>query len=174
MDGTLNLRLQRLQIVGTELLGANSEPKLSKILGAYGAPDRHYHNLEHLDEVLLLWKRLAPPDPILGLALLYHDVVYKSRANDNERQSADWACRDLSPLCSEVELVEQLILDTRHQAPDHLGGLDRRSLLGAGSWTSIWLSWGRVRRALTATAWMFAKNIGGYPESSTDKSAVKC
>jgi predicted metal-dependent HD superfamily phosphohydrolase len=130
MDGTKDLRLQRLQTVGTELLGANSETKLSKILGAYSAPDRHYHNMEHLDEVLLLWKRLAPPDPILGLALLYHDVVYKSRANDNESQSADWACRDLSPVCSEVELVEQLILDTRHQAPDHLSGLDRRSLLG--------------------------------------------
>lgn len=89
---------------------------MEAILEAYRAPERAYHNLEHLDEVLQWWNRIGPGGRTLGLALFYHDVVYDPRRHDNEEASALWARRDLQGRLEEVGEIEGLILDTRHQA----------------------------------------------------------
>lgn len=86
---------------------------------AYGAPDRHYHTLAHISSCLaaLDAASTAPQDgDAVELALWLHDVVYDSRADDNEARSAAWAGALLGgsapgPL---VARVEEFILATRH------------------------------------------------------------
>jgi predicted metal-dependent HD superfamily phosphohydrolase len=58
----------------------------------YNDPSRHYHTLEHIASVLDTIALLdAAPSPALLLAGWLHDVVYDSRAGDNEQRSADYA-----------------------------------------------------------------------------------
>lgn len=83
---------------------------------SYSAPDRHYHNLQHLDECLTEWDavRNRAQDPDAGeLALWFHDAVYDSRASDNESRSADWADQCLAEAGLDRPSVRNLILATR-------------------------------------------------------------
>jgi predicted metal-dependent HD superfamily phosphohydrolase len=58
----------------------------------YGEPGRHYHTLDHIAAVLDTVVRIEPaPAPALLLAAWLHDVVYDSRASDNEERSAEYA-----------------------------------------------------------------------------------
>ena len=68
------------------------------IAGAYNG--RAYHNLNHLEEMLGhlpgLSTSLVPTKswtaaPIFGIALIYHDIVYRAGRKDNEARSADRA-----------------------------------------------------------------------------------
>jgi predicted metal-dependent HD superfamily phosphohydrolase len=97
-----------------------------EVVNAYAAPDRHYHNLDHVLHVLDTLDRLAPPPEgvvILHLAAWFHDKVYDRRRDDNEARSAAEAVQALrllqlpEPL---IATVRQLILLTKtHQAgPD--------------------------------------------------------
>ncbi|MGI8575215.1 MAG: HD domain-containing protein [Egibacteraceae bacterium] len=62
----------------------------------YSAPGRHYHNLEHLRQVLAEVQRLLgdvdveDPDAV-RLAAWFHDAVYDPGAEDNEERSATLA-----------------------------------------------------------------------------------
>jgi predicted metal-dependent HD superfamily phosphohydrolase len=57
----------------------------------YRAPERHYHNLSHIEALLGLAQEYRPalsdPDAIEA-AIWLHDAIYDSRAKDNEVQSA--------------------------------------------------------------------------------------
>lgn len=116
-----SLRLDKLRQAWKNLcLPLDCQP----LLAAYAGPERGYHNLEHLEEVLD-WVAHLPLDPsrrrLLSIALFYHDVVYSTRRSDNERCSADRAQRDLAQHLSSTELDEvvALILDTTHGRPPH-------------------------------------------------------
>lgn len=77
-----------------------------RVIDAYHAPTRHYHDGAHLRDVLtkLDWARDAVQDTtpedraqmfdIIELALWYHDVVYDATAKDNEAQSRDMMWTD--------------------------------------------------------------------------------
>ena len=87
----------------------------------YGEPGRHYHTLDHiravLDRIDALWPD-APP--ALLLAAWLHDVVYDSRAADNEERSADYARAILPALGvppGAVDETARLILLTRSTRP---------------------------------------------------------
>jgi predicted metal-dependent HD superfamily phosphohydrolase len=96
---------------------------------AYTAPNRHYHNLEHIHHLLDLIERfllinnncLVPlQDPIsVSLAAWFHDFVYDPQASDNELQSAKAAIELLTNMgesIDRVDRVQQLILATKgHQ-----------------------------------------------------------
>jgi predicted metal-dependent HD superfamily phosphohydrolase len=89
----------------------------------YAAPERHYHTLDHihavLDTVTALWGRAVPP-PALLLAAWLHDVIYDTRAAENEERSARYARELLRPLGLPEGLLEEtarLILLTKgHRA----------------------------------------------------------
>ncbi len=104
------------------------------LVTAYSEPHRHYHNLEHICEML----DLLIPGPFTGgglgsptgqdvemnnveLAAWFHDLVYDPRSSDNECRSADVARRIMLNLgLSESRIVRvcDLILMTKdHQAP---------------------------------------------------------
>lgn len=64
-----------------------------EVLTAYGAADRHYHTLQHLEDIHAcmaeVWSQLDGPDAVL-LAIIYHDMVYRATRKDNEERSAEW------------------------------------------------------------------------------------
>lgn len=65
-----------------------------ELVARYAEPDRHYHTLDHIAEVLETLRALdVPPSerPALTFAALLHDVIYDPRASDNEERSAAYA-----------------------------------------------------------------------------------
>jgi predicted metal-dependent HD superfamily phosphohydrolase len=92
------------------------------LVNAYSKPDRHYHNLNHIDRVLITIERfkLELQDPIaVKLAAWFHDFVYDPQASDNEAQSAELAKKLLTELnisAATIDRTQQLILATQgHQ-----------------------------------------------------------
>lgn len=93
----------------------------------YGEPHRAYHNLSHIMALL----RLADAErlhinrlEIVELAIWFHDVIYDTRAQDNELRSATWAAHAMRTMRIDSHLikpVERCILATqRHEvsSPD--------------------------------------------------------
>jgi predicted metal-dependent HD superfamily phosphohydrolase len=103
---------------------AAAAPPFDLLVAAYTSADRHYHTLEHLDEVFRVAGRLATitTDPApLHLAIWFHDAVYDPRAKDNEPRSADLAVDLLGPIgvpASVLERVVRMIRATAHRPAD--------------------------------------------------------
>src|SRR3954470_3392895 len=103
------------------------------ICRAYADPGRFYHTLDHVLAVLATVENLASIAEHLNavkLAAWLHDVVYDSRASDNEERSAEYAER----LCAELAIPEgrrvaSLIRKTKTH--DAEGDADARVLLDA-------------------------------------------
>jgi predicted metal-dependent HD superfamily phosphohydrolase len=92
------------------------------LFAAYAQPNRHYHNLNHIDQLLTTIARFNHQlkDPItVNLAVWFHDFVYDSQASDNEAQSAKAAQELLTSIgesATTIDRVQQLILSTQgHQ-----------------------------------------------------------
>ena len=104
------------------------EPSLKQkvflnLVGAYSGVGRFYHTLEHIQHILETMgqmRSLAVNFPKIQLAAWFHDVIYDSKAKDNEERSADYAVMSLTKLeipSTTVERVRKLILSTKtHQA----------------------------------------------------------
>jgi predicted metal-dependent HD superfamily phosphohydrolase len=104
-------------------LGAISppEPIWTSLAQAYTAPPRAYHTLEHIEDCLMQldWAGHSAENEVEA-ALWFHDVIYDTRASDNEEQSAAWAesaLRAGQVAQDVVARIGQLILATKHQAP---------------------------------------------------------
>lgn len=99
---------------------ADAYPVFDVLVAAYSAPERHYHNLEHLGEMFRVAGRLAAQvsDPnALQLAIWFHDAVYDSRGKDNEKRSGELAVDLLGPIgvpASTIDRVVQMIWATAH------------------------------------------------------------
>ncbi len=91
----------------------------TEIEKAYQDAGRFYHNLQHLNFLLV---QLAPlRSSILDwnavvFAIAYHDIVYSVTKGDNEEKSAARAVQDLSPFAGSEMLkhCEALILATKN------------------------------------------------------------
>lgn len=63
----------------------------NEIESNYSSKNRHYHNLEHLENMLSelhkIQSKVENLDTLL-FAIYYHDIIYKTTKNDNEQQSA--------------------------------------------------------------------------------------
>lgn len=112
-------------------------PPFELLAAAYTAPDRHYHNLEHLDEVFRTAGRLAAITDDTGplhLAIWFHDVVYDPRARDNEARSASLAVDLLGPIgvpAAVLDRVTRMIQATAHLGHQEPGDRDTATLLDA-------------------------------------------
>jgi predicted metal-dependent HD superfamily phosphohydrolase len=76
-----------------------------EIVLAYSGPGRFYHTLDHVWAVLATVDSLASHAKNLNavkLAAWLHDVIYDSKASDNEERSAEYAER----LCQELAIPE--------------------------------------------------------------------
>ncbi len=101
-----------------ESFALNEAEEWEAMIERYGAADRAYHNLAHIADCLHqldLHAGLAEDRNALEFAIWFHDVIYDSRAHDNELKSAEAASRFLGET-SISEKVTELILATRHEA----------------------------------------------------------
>jgi predicted metal-dependent HD superfamily phosphohydrolase len=95
-----SLAAHRLRLAAA--LGLADSPAcavLDDLAARYRAPDRHYHNLDHIAAVLDVAQAVAgpSPSPALLVAAWFHDAVYDPRAADNEERSAALARTLLGP-----------------------------------------------------------------------------
>jgi predicted metal-dependent HD superfamily phosphohydrolase len=102
---------------------ALADRTFEEIRGHYAEPGRFYHTLDHVHDVLDTVEFLGTSALNLNavrLAAWLHDVIYDSRATDNEERSADYAerlCRELS--VPEGRVVAALILKTKGHDAGH-------------------------------------------------------
>jgi predicted metal-dependent HD superfamily phosphohydrolase len=99
------------------------QPEINQVfellVAAYTQPNRHYHNLNHIDRLLTTVAQFNHQlqDPItVKLAVWFHDFVYNSQASDNEAQSAKAARVLLTGIGESVAIIDraqQLILATQ-------------------------------------------------------------
>jgi predicted metal-dependent HD superfamily phosphohydrolase len=122
---------RRLLVPFAVLEAAGSEA-FADLASRYSEPSRHYHNLDHLADVLGIIEELTDAAAV-RLAAWFHDAVYDSRSKDNEERSAALAEQTLTgfglprPL---VANVARLILLTKTHAAD-AGDRDAHILLDA-------------------------------------------
>jgi predicted metal-dependent HD superfamily phosphohydrolase len=136
---------------------ARREAELARLAAAYDAPERHYHTLQHIENLLDRVEAYPLHDPVVvGLAIWFHDAVYSALRHDNETKSAEWALAflqetNLAPArCERVaDLIRRTQDHTQPQPPhdaDLLLFLDADlSILGAPE-TAYWDYARQVRR----------------------------
>ncbi len=89
----------------------------------YGSPGRHYHTLDHVDEVLERFEtcRQGLKQAMeVYVAVLFHDAIYVVGRPDNEARSAELA-RAQAPRWFDVDLdrvVELILLTAAHGRHD--------------------------------------------------------
>ncbi|HZW13101.1 MAG TPA: hypothetical protein VFF81_07920 [Noviherbaspirillum sp.] len=90
----------------------------------YSEPHRAYHNLSHIATLLVLADDLRSHfthPAVVELAIWFHDVIYDTRASDNEPRSAAFARDSMRAMQfgeDVITSVEQCILATqRHEVP---------------------------------------------------------
>src|SRR4051812_42451988 len=86
-------------------------PVFDRLVAAHSEPHRHYHTLEHLNEMFKVAGKLADAanDPMaIQLAIWFHDAVYDPRGKDNEERSAALAVDLLRPLGVTDETVARV------------------------------------------------------------------
>lgn len=98
---------------------ARREAEFQRLAAAYQAPTRHYHNLQHLENLL---NRLDATDlqdrVVVELAVWFHDVVYNALKSDNEARSAAEALQFLKDSTLEP-LRQQRVAFLINRTADH-------------------------------------------------------
>jgi predicted metal-dependent HD superfamily phosphohydrolase len=100
--------------------GPAAAAALDELIRAYRQPHRHYHTLDHIAALLMLLQRhtdAGSDQEALTLAILFHDVVYDPRRQDNEQASASLAAKRLTGLNFPEGLIAtavRFILATQH------------------------------------------------------------
>ena len=105
---------------------ARRDLELAQLLAAYGAPTRHYHNVQHIENLLNRVEAHSLQDAtVVQLAVWYHDAVYNALRGDNEAKSAEWAMRFLEQTSLEPARRERVAYligrtqdHTQSQPPD--------------------------------------------------------
>lgn len=97
-----------------------TEKLWNEILKNYSHKNRHYHTLQHLENLLLkinpIKEKFQNWNMVL-FALFYHDMIYNSLKSDNEERSADFARERLTSLnisSKEIEICSEIILSTKN------------------------------------------------------------
>ncbi|WP_052732288.1 HD domain-containing protein [Hymenobacter terrenus] len=105
---------------------ARREAVFQQLAAAYGAPERHYHTLQHLANLLHRLDAAPLHDAVVvQLAVWFHDVVYSALRSDNEARSAGQAQEFLRETSLEPArrqrvafLIERTADHTLPQPPD--------------------------------------------------------
>jgi predicted metal-dependent HD superfamily phosphohydrolase len=89
------------------------------VLDRYSESHRHYHTIDHVKACL---RHLDSVENIVNrreveIAFWFHDVIYNPLKNDNEDQSAVFACSALAALGENDEIIDgvkHLVVLTKH------------------------------------------------------------
>ena len=118
--------------------------------------NRHYHTLTHIRNCLDVFDFVshgAPEKNAIRAAIYYHDVVYDTKAKDNEERSADYAVKRLRMAGYSRDFcdrVARLVLATKHEGgltdvnEQVLADVDLSEL--AVDWTTFRANTEKVRR----------------------------
>ena len=96
------------------------------LIGIYSGPDRHYHDLRHIEALLELAHRHAreiTDGEAVEAAIWFHDAVYDTRRSDNEAQSAELAARLLAGTVAGERLgfiTAMIRASANHQVPQSM------------------------------------------------------
>ena len=111
----------------------SAEKEFDRLKTMYSEPHRFYHNMNHLESCLTelssVQELVQQPD-LVEFAIWYHDVIYDTKAKDNEEQSAQLAyavCLDAKLPHDFANATKDLILATKHDAVPQ--GIDARLLI---------------------------------------------
>lgn len=122
LDSSLFCQWQHT-LSGFEVDQVAAQKAFNLLVEAYSSSDRYYHTLKHIYHVLKIIDNLQAYTRNLAtvqLAAWFHDVIYDTKAQNNEERSADYACQLLSSLgipFSNITPVTRLIINTKnHQA----------------------------------------------------------
>lgn len=87
-----------------------------QLTALYGEPIRSYHNLHHVEAMLIHLEDADPGNVGMELAIWFHDVIYDPRARDNEARSAAFFEDSFGQFLSSrlQDEVSRLILATDH------------------------------------------------------------
>ena len=123
-----NIELKKLEHDFTSLLSQfNTDSKkikdiFSKLVNVYSSEGRHYHNVCHIQAMLAFLEQHQEnikSFQTLFLATWYHDAIYDSKSQSNERDSAEMMKKDMSFLGLPEDIIHSiygLILATqRHE-----------------------------------------------------------
>lgn len=99
------------------------EPLKQELSALYRAEGRHYHNLAHIEAMLVLaadYRALFGDPEAVEAAIWFHDAIYDSKAKDNEARSAALAGKKLAGRtdAGRLDRIGAMILATAtHQLP---------------------------------------------------------
>lgn len=93
------------------------------LLAQYSAPNRHYHNIRHLESLyhhlLEVKDHIEDWDAIL-FSMFYHDYVYDVLKSDNEERSAEHAASVMDSLGVPLAVIsrcrQQILSTKRHES----------------------------------------------------------
>lgn len=88
-----------------------SEQVFWELIAAYSEPNRYYHNLSHIKQILeVIYEMRSQADNFLAIqiAAWFHDVIYNPKATDNEEQSASFACNILKKINYSSDLIKKV------------------------------------------------------------------
>ncbi|MFV0406588.1 MAG: DUF4031 domain-containing protein [Propioniciclava sp.] len=90
------------------------------LLTRWQEPHRRYHDVRHLHQTITAADSLGPHDPLVSLALWFHDAVYEGEAGNDEEASAVLAGELLTEHlpASEVAEVQRLVRLTATHDPE--------------------------------------------------------
>ena len=95
------------------------EAELTRLATAYEAPERHYHTLQHIENLLDKVAAHSLHDAVVvELAVWFHDAVYNALRSDNEAKSAGWALAFLQETSQEPARRER-VADLIRRTQDH-------------------------------------------------------
>lgn len=98
--------------LGLDVSGGAWQAAGEDLLARWNEPHRHYHDLAHLREVVLILDQLAHEGydggPTAVLAGWYHDAVYRGEPGADEEASAALACGTLSGLGVAHRMTERV------------------------------------------------------------------
>jgi len=84
------------------------------LLEKYNEPHRHYHTWEHIEDLLEKAHKQGILSDDLFLAIVFHDIIYNPKNNDNEELSAELFYKHIKN-----DVVRQAILDTKTHKPSN-------------------------------------------------------
>tara|TARA_R110001592_G_scaffold9049_6_gene48678 strand:+ start:5986 stop:6600 length:615 start_codon:yes stop_codon:yes gene_type:complete len=109
--------LELLENYGVD--SSSAERLWSEVNTNYSKKNRHYHNLNHLEDLLSELKNVKDKInnwEVVLFALYYHDIIYKSTKKDNEEKSAELASKRMNEIGvkeSYVKLCHEQIIATK-------------------------------------------------------------
>lgn len=83
----------------------------SEIEKKYSEKGRHYHTLEHLENMfseLDAVKDEIENFPVLSFSVFYHDIIYDAASKSNEEKSAEFAAVRLKKLNVDSYLIQKI------------------------------------------------------------------